>query len=287
MLINPVRLFRYHYRNPVVESVFVRKKTLVDGTAYFEADAYLIGTRAEQGTNTFYNNASGSGAGLTKELALRKAISEALEYEMQLEMINLSKVGTDIDPSSTGFAVFPGFLRSSAREYALSEAIERWGIAEWWAGNVRAVKVLDDSRIKVWELQTPFCDYRLVLICKYIEEIDHYTYGFACSRSFSTSLFKAKVEMTRNIRSLKNGLVKVVKPVGLNERRLFFFSTYEGYSHFMRRIDTGKSANRFPKILVDSYVEWKWSSIAHGWRVLLKTSNYDYLDESTLDFFYF
>lgn len=241
---------------------------------------------------TIYGNAHGTGSGESRDDAVNRAISEAIERWAYHETFNSTprKYGFDIDPTSAGMAAFPGFLGLRARKAAYYEAVERWALREWWSGKLpcRDYHFLQQLGINTLEIQTPFHDVKVVVLFRESAKFKFVSYGFAAHKSLEKAAYKAQIEEHRNYLLLEDVCLQKDEynnpNTTIEERRLLYFSSPPGHNMFL---DMARRASRIsgdyiqekPKKLVDKKVKGPWSKYASVHRVLFQTSTSTYLND--------
>ena len=291
----------FRYRNILekdggpVRKVNAAETTLWDGSARFSAAASLVpALRPARPKAALYDDDDGGGTHPSRNMACFIAISEALErwaYYAASRGERRGELGFDREDSTTGRAAFPAFTAGPARERARHEAAERWGLLEWWQGNLPARTLpLASSRAEAVEVLTPFRGSRLVILWTKCPGSGAFAYGFAGAGDVAKAVEKAGVELTRNITVLER---HSAKPAGgpvrlMGERRLLRFSTADGFQAFRARLGSSRTASTCPKApeaVVDAEVPGPWSRYARVWRTLYPHAAPD--DESELDVFTF
>lgn len=238
-----------------------------------------------------YRNCDGSGTDHYKNIAVYKAISEALERYAFYETIdtNDKEFCFDINPTTTGMAAFPHFSFKHARNNAKAEAVERWAIHEFNRMNLPVIEHQNGiNKLKHYEIKTPYKDIAVSLIA--YEHSNFYAYGFAGGQHLDHSFQKALIELDRNIRVLEKYLSKEKKHQELKaavDKTLSYFSTREGNEKFEFLI---KNAPRnlkktTPKILCDKEIRGKWSDYTVVWRFLIEDSYFECSEDPTFFMF--
>ncbi len=168
--------------------------------------------------SSIYSNRDGSGTSPYQNIAVYKAISEALErwaFYGTADSDEATKYCFDINPSTTGMAAYPGFTARNARKNAILEATERWALHEFWRGNLPIRE--HESKIenlKHFEIITNIQEVRISLVCYKSE--NYYLYAFAADKFLNKSFEHALVELARNIRVMKKWKM-ILKPYHLND----------------------------------------------------------------------
>lgn len=294
-----LNLAPWYYRNLIGENQLIEtplfyKVSNVFGEEYFESNVSLksISTTLKFEKSSIYNNCDGSGADSYKNIAIYKAISEALERMAFYESINVSShdYGFGDNPTTTGMAAYPHFNYSKARLNAQTEAVERWAVHQFNKSFVPVVIVNTNlNNLEHFELITPFRDkYKISLIAyKYL---DFYVYSFAGGKTIELSFRKALIELNRNLKILlknenyKNSYSYYSDPT---DRTLIYYSSNEGYQKFKALINSAPSRliNTHPKILCDSPIVGRWSTYTKVWRYLLEDSYFPTYKDHTFFMF--
>jgi hypothetical protein len=244
-------------------------------SAFFEAFAFLDSQRTGYRPlrQLLYGEAHGMGSAATKAEAIYCAISEALErwawQSAGSNPRNREALRFDLDPSTSGFAAFPGLGLQGARKRAYFEAAERWSLCTWWEGRLEhQFMTMDDT--KGVQIQSPIPGVSVVVV--WSENDSLRSYGFAASHTALSATEKAKVELRRNqdvlsfYRDEKNRIAK--QDLSLNERRLAFFAEPAGVRLFSERLARPGTSSPPPALTVDQAVLGPWSQYAHVWRCL-------------------
>lgn len=262
------------------------------GERVFEAFALL--DKGVTGMDAFptglYGASHGSGTAGRKSEAVYRAVSEALErwawHSASQQQESRHRLGLDLDPSTTGFAAFPGLGPRSARVPALLEAGERWALGAWWERRA-GYRALDPGPpwegVKGIELLAPVAHGRVALLWKDLPRFR--AYGFAAGTTLPAAVRKAAVELGRNIQVLEfaeGGAAAANRA----ERRLLFFSGDTGRRAFDQRLVTHSSSPlEAPSLIVDCQVPGPWAKYTHVWRCLFDPAGLH--DPGTDDYFDF
>lgn len=275
---------------------------------HYEAYAYLCDTyTGRECQGLLYGGAGGTGTSKHKNVACYKAISEALErwafYELH-QSKDMRQYGFDIEPTTTGMAAFPGLTKKHARDIARLEAIERWTVCAWWEGFIgaRCDRSLTNG-IDALFLDTPFERAHVSILHRKSDINGTHAYAFAAARSESESVSKALDELSRNLRILEDDANMVLfdgpyyggKGMSLNEKRLIFFATSDGYDVFSKRASLSMNANIddsvkgkwTPRVLIDREVIGPWSRYACVWRHIFEPVSDKHFDSNAGHYFFF
>lgn len=292
MNIAPLKYAHVHkeHGGPIA-SISFRERELPGGKifeAFATLDEKTTGFKKEG--QFLYGNAHGTGTAATKPEAIYCAISEALErwaWSSAYQDPTLRKaLRYDLDPSTTGFAAFPGLGLHGARKRAFFEATERWSLCMWWEGKLphSDLKLEGVSGIS---LQSGVPGTATVVIWSEEHGLTHY--GFASSINITAAVAKAKIELQRNKDVLEFYAAEKKKgalpPLGLTERRLRFFAEPAGYALFKERLSRKGSPSTAPVLAVDMSVRGPWTQYTHVWRCLFESSKFRENDKD--DYFLF
>lgn len=118
-------------------------------------------------TSSLYKDCDGTGTSQFKNVAVYKAISEALErYAFYVTIDNNeAEYAFDKNPTTTGLAAYPSLGSKMARRNAHFEAAERWAIFQFNNKNIPVIYHPEaNSRINFFELIVPFEGCKVVII---------------------------------------------------------------------------------------------------------------------------
>ena len=238
-----------------------------------------------------YRNCDGSGTDKYKNIAVYKAISEALERLAFYEAVDSynSSFCFDINPTTTGMAAFPHFKTKYARSNAKAEAVERWAIHEFNKMHLPIVEHQSSIKnLRHFEIVTPFRDIK-VSITVY-EYSGFYAYGFAGGEDLSQSFRRSLIELDRNIRVLEKYEQKEKTSEELKatvDKTILYFSKKDGRERFDFLVKSAPShiVNLNPKILCDKEIKGKWSEYTTVWRFLIEDSYFDCSKDKTFFMF--
>ena len=255
-------------------------ETSVLGERWFEAGAQLReDLRGGAWARRVWGSADGSGTDRSPLVARFKAVSEALERWAHLALHRDPagvRHGFDVDPSSNGLAAFPGLWARQARAAALTEAVERFNLLNWWEGRLgataRATEWPETDAVTI-ESDLP----GVTVIVHRRSPRGFHAYGHACAADFAAACRKAAVELERHDRVVRHwALARAGAPAGGAEleamhpidRRALYFSTDEGHARFRQRVAEGRRAPRpVPRLICDGRVPGPWDRWASVWRV--------------------
>ena len=254
----------------------------------FQANAYLRTELVPQRTaKVLYGDADGTGTASSPLVARHVAVSEALErwaYHTCIRLNDRTRFGLSADPSSTGFAAFPGVWERQARRSAYFEAVERHSTLCWWEGQIGAVE-----RRTPWPGVTSWVIWDApgevaVILHKHCDAGFH-VYGRAAAPTFDDACRHAHVELARReyvsrAYWLAHARSFTTPPAatGLLERRSLFFSSPEGYECCRLRLAL-QPMRRPPrrKLVFDGPIRGPWSTYADVWRVLFEPPSQAFL----------
>jgi ribosomal protein S12 methylthiotransferase accessory factor YcaO len=261
------------------------------GEIVFEAFASLdSSTGVVPSPRALYGEADGSGTGRSRSESVYKAVSEALERwaweHVRGRAGDFPQLRLDLDPSTTGFAAFPGLWARTARPRAYLEAKERWSLAAWWEGRIghREIHPLAWPGVRGIELLSPVPGGPAVVLWK--EESGFRAYGFAAGTNLRRAIQKAAVELARNQQVLRYAESSRETAANQNERRLLFFAREGGRGIFDKRLQrTEPGAANPPALVVDCQVPGPWAKYTYVWRCLFDPS--EARDTGVDDYFLF
>lgn len=278
-----INLAPWYYRkllllNSIIEKPNYYQVTLLNHSTQFEAVISLNNKLRPDwvSSSQIYKNCDGSGTDQYKNIAVYKAISEALERLAFYELVEIAEKEYlfDLNPTTTGMAAFPYLNCSLARRNAQNEGIERWAIHEFNRCHLPIINHHNKiTGLNHYEIVTPFNLTKVSLLS--YKSNDFYVYGFAGGRDLSHSFERALIELDRNIRVLKKFYSqKQLPPNNINDKRILFFSTKEGFEYFNEKIKSSSNniKNNNPKIICDKELKGYWSSYTKVWRYLLENS---------------
>lgn len=244
-----------------------------------------------------FDNVDGAGTHKRKNIAIHKAISEALErwaFYFCFESANKSLYGFDLNPSTTGMASYPSFSTKPARLHAFCEAIERWGLVQWWHQKLsHSLIYISKNQIHFEAIQIPFKTVQMVLAWFYDQKEESLFYGFAVSKKRSQALEQALVELNRKKTVVKNYLKHnpgcsveylISRLKFKNEKRLLYYCLGPGKFFFLDRVKEKyfKKQGKSPRLCRDIEIKGPWTAYTKVWRCLFEVdkeesfSNQDY-----------
>lgn len=286
----------WFYRNAInpdqgpIVRLSIRELSPAISSDRFEALAYLHPSLQKNFSPTqheIYGSADGTGSDPRKSIACHKAISEALErwafYDVLSRPEEHTAYGINIDPTSSGFAAWPGIIAKEARRRARLEAIERWAIRAWWSGLISH----EDFSFKTWqglELLTPFPKSSTVILFGAVA--GYHVYGFASAATRILAAHRAETELTRNAHVLQTMPPNLSTAAPIYERRLRFFANLSGQNLFQERIRRSVSIHaEYPKTIVDREIIGPWTKYAKVWRVLFEPKGRSHPEDETFFIF--
>lgn len=287
-----INLAPWYYRkllgsNSIIEIPNYYKITLLDKSTQFEAVVSLNKILKPEwvSSSNIYKNCDGSGTDKFKNVAVYKAISEALE---RLAFYELAEVAEkeylfDLNPTTTGMAAFPYFNCKFARINARNEAIERWAIHEFNRNKLPLINHSSTIRgLGHYEIVTPFSSSKVSLL--FYKFTNFYVYGFAGGNTLSHSFERALIELDRNIRVLNKFYSQNENILNnINDKRILFFSTSDGFQCFNDKVKSSPKVIKsiYPKKICDKELKGHWNEYTKVWRYLLDNSYCDnFIDES-------
>lgn len=273
--------------NSPIEKINVIEIKNSDGSKYFEAHGWLKAKIKYKDTekSNLYGSCDATGTDKYLQIAIWKCISELIERWAfnQLLITNSLEYGIDIDATSTGFAALPCWPNKSVRKIAYGEALERWAISNWWRNNLIACKdnnISLTNDIGLVKINIPKNVGYVVITYKKsnMKESSFYCYGFAYGEDIKKATLKASIEMHRNEKVL--AAYNSSQLTSINDKRLVYFSTDEGFQHFISKVQQNiVSYVSPPDPIVDCEVIGDWSQFATVWRCLLPETTYNWSDE--------
>lgn len=253
--------------------IITRRVESSKGSLFWEAHTYLQEDLSPRGViQGLQYRPDGSGTAVTRSEAVFKAISESLERWAFADLIKNSckDFGFDIDPSTNGMACFPGAFKKQVQRISYLEAVERWALISWWECRLEHA-VIQGGDSKAIEIKTPFTSVHVVLAWQ--KTPYGIAYGFAAAIAVPSALVKAKIELERNIRILKQYSEKPHDQPSerLQTGRILFFSSDQGLQLFEKRLGTtlySASPDKAPKLVIDSEIMGPWTKYGTVWRCL-------------------
>lgn len=268
------------FENDIIDSLKYYEFSHLDGSLQFEVLAFLKNKHIPNwlSNSEIYTNCDGTGTSQYKNIAAYKSISEALErwaFYVSIDSNESKKYCFDLNPSTTGMASLPGVTGGGARANAIMEASERWALHEFWRGNLPVIEHSHGiANLRHFEIITPFRKCVISLLSYKINQ--QYLYGFAAEETIEKSLKHALVELARNIRvvgKLVNTQKSFTDFKDISDRRLYYFSTEEGYSLFDVKVkNASKTIKANPKLICDLEIKGEWNKYTKVWRYLYDKS---------------
>jgi hypothetical protein len=247
----------------------------VFGSPYSQANARLTAGLCKKRIMQMYSDADGTGMSRSPSVARHIAVSEALErwaYSATMSSCFRNKYGLNIDPSSNGFAAFPGISKRAARDFATLEAVERVILLNWWERKIDGIyQETPWPGISAVAFEIKLGAIVVILVSRIGTGI--FAYGHAAGHSIKSALEKALLEARRHEWTTKAWLSKEspTLPTNLFERRSLFFSTDAGYKEFMDRVETPTGTRSVSlELICDSEIIGPWSRYATVWRTLFR-----------------
>lgn len=292
-----LNLAPWFYRNlldgkELIEKPVFYKVTDILENSYYESNVWLKKPLGNEDCSLLYNDCDGSGADKNKNIAVYKAISEALErFAFHETFYNQNQeFSFDVNPTTTGMSAYPYINYSKARLNSIFEAIERWAIHQLNYRKIPVVKLENPNKdIQHYELITPFREKAKVSLVIF-KKNDFYNYGFAASDSVENSFKKSLVELNRNLKILlKNDNYKLdyQQLDNSTDKSLIFFSGNEGFNIVDELIRSAprRIIDENPRVICDKPIVGEWTKYTKVWRYLLEDSYFPV--ESDFKFFMF
>ncbi len=260
-----------------------------ENNVYYQQNCWLIDRLKYQDTEkTFlYSDCDATGSDRYAHLAVWKSYSELLERWAYHDLMNRGskEYGLIFDRTTTGFAALPCWPRYAARNHALSEAIERWSISNWWRGNLSASLFDYKNTANVKTVTIDISKKFGYVVISYnsfnYQNENKYFYGFAHSFNREQAYLKSLVEMERNKLVIQNFLGSNFSLKSISDKRLHYFSTELGYAKFLNRINNLSNCSiSLPKLLIDCHIPGPWDKFATVWRCLYPDTIYNWNDET-------
>lgn len=271
----------WFYRNLLIDNHIIfspefYEVELISGDNFFEAVCVLQSELKPTwiSISDVYSNRDGAGADRFKNIAVYKSISEALErwaFYVFADQADQSIYRFDENPSTTGMAAYPGLSAKKARSNAILEASERWALHEFWRGNLPVKEHFSPiENLNHYEIGTPFKNVYVSLVS--FKSESQFVYSFAADNTLIGSFNHALIELSRNFRVMKK-IAQLNKSYAdfndISDRRLIFFSTFEGNEFFNNKIKSAPSKIlAHPKLICDNEIKGEWSEYTRVWRYL-------------------
>ena len=241
--------------------------------------------------SSIYSNIDGSGTSQYRNVAVYKAISEALERWAFYEIADSTREKEfcfDLNPSTTGLAAYPGFTTAAARKNAMIEAIERWSLHQFWRGILPVLKhATSIQNLDHYEIISPFEKYHISLLS--YRKDSQFLYAFAADDSLAKSFEHALIELARNTRVMnkfENEKKSYHDFDEISDKRLFYFSTLEGHTLFQEKIISAPRVLLIePKLICDKELIGPWNKYTKVWRYLYADSFPDVENDHTFFMF--
>lgn len=265
----------------------------------FNVNAYLDPSlKPEVEPKQVWGDADGGGTHLAELIARFIAISEAIErwaYWDRKESSMRSLYGFDIDSSGTGMAAFPGLLQVRARKKARLEALERYGLLNWWEGRLPHRKISHPGfSSNIIQIMVPGSSDYVVVVYSDDAETGTRSYGHAAGSTLAAAVGGAKTEMIRHREVTRRFIERNPDPrlalstlSSWQARRSIFFALSEGKDLFDERLKCGSWANtRGPKTVFDGWIPGAWDRYATVWRCVFEPPSEEYTANRTDYFFW-
>lgn len=244
--------------------------------------------QADEPERIVWGQVDGTGTHPSRLVASHMAISEAIERWAWLQLSG-AREGADYgfgeDATTTGMAAFPGLFARQARRHALREAVERWCLRTWWAGDLPCTRLPSkgDGSRQV-QLGNPLSSHK-VIVSWTTSSSNLIAYGIGCGRKVESASWRARIEQKRaeqalNYFSKKHenvGISILDKIPGYAERSFLYYAMPVGHAQFLQCIDHSTVKQEILQVVagkktitpvVDSPIPGPWTNYAHVWRVL-------------------
>lgn len=243
-------------------------------------------------SDALFADAAGSGTHAQRVTAEAIAVSEAMErwaYHVTARSARAREYAFDVDPTSNGFAAYPGANAVAARCAALREAVERFSLLAWWEGTAEARPVHSDwPELEAFVIEGPMGGVTVLAVSE--RGAGGRAYGHAAAPTFGEAFERAAREVARN-RIVLAEFARVGRfaggALGPVERRMLFFASETGYGLVKERV--AASAGRrmaMPVLACDSELTGPWSRYATVWRTVFLPPGKRFLAPGD-DYFYF
>lgn len=265
-----------HKKSDIIEKIIVNEVQLISGEKRWEAlaklDRKIVPHWVPQ--SKIYGDVDGSGTASHKNIAIHKAISEAIErwaFYYSVDQMPL-KHGFDVEESTTGMAAFPALTYFQARRNAKLEALERWGLCAFWRSNLPVVQHKTSiSNLEHFEILTNETDGFVSIL--HFQKGDLSFFGFAAGASLVESFDRAMVELSRNVQVFEGRKFELNELETICDKRLFFFTTEKGLNLFRFKVKTAPfKVLEKPELICDEKIVGDWSRYAKVWRCLYASS---------------
>lgn len=254
------------------------------GQQTYEANACLRAALAPKRASHLFGSVHGSGTHKVAAIARHIAVSEAMERWALIEGLaegRGKKWGLGVDPTSNGFAAYPGIAPRQARRFAVREAIERWCLFAWWEGLLRSEQaVVPASGVEGTRICGPF-PCIVILVHSEVQSGIH-AYGVAAGTNHSDVCERALIELDRHAIALRRASAGFEKHLSQHEARALFFGGAEGFAMYQDRLRLSasvKSFNHVPPVVFDGEVRGEWSHYTDVWRVCFQPPSNRFLNE--------
>jgi len=270
---------------PIEQVKHTQMETIHDNL--YEAVAYLsdkcVGKKGRP-KKSVYGSGDGAGADHNLEMAVCKAVSEAMERWAYRETYqkDSSEYAYDINPTSNGMAATPGKSLQWCQKMASREAYERLLLMLFWEKEVYATPILTGvAAVNAYEITAEGCPYICVILEKVIGH-NRYAFAFSGGSSYREAYPKAAVELARTEAALKqfyknDGDVEQILNAENGswlEKRSLYFSTPEGLDAFREKMEKAYDYKDSDIVKVetvfDGELKGPWNEWATVWRTVFK-----------------
>lgn len=234
----------------------------------------------DEDNSEIISESSTTGFAESSDVALLKALSERAERRA-FRTGHMRKLSSCMTERSDGFAAYPLFYRNaevSARNSALSEAIERYAWAQWWDDEEIAftIEPIDSFANKhnilmnVSSVKEACGLDEILVISPHIENSNNqvvillgqlktggYISGGACDliNNFKLVLLRSLDELYRHGLAVKKIIYENLEPTTFYEKRLVYFAFGHGNELVAKRIKAqGKKSITLPRLEIDELV---------------------------------
>ncbi len=275
-------------------------KLQIDGRLYTAAVSRLHpGYSQNKRQHQVFSDFDGTGLSENPAAARYIAISEAMERWAHATVAGTrtgDEYGFHYDPTSNGMAAFPGLFAKQARQFAMAEAIERYGLIAWWDGKIGAHELdSNGDGIRYYRLHQPFKNWE-VIVSRRKDKGGFTAFGYGSGKDLKEAKRKSRLEMHRSGVMLGQFFRKNpgFEPGDLStldafaERRLVYFALPEGVLEFEHKIANPPtfSDSTIPDILFDGEIPGPWSSYASVWRIVFRQTTMDFLNPGERFFYW-
>lgn len=271
------------YPNDFIEVPEFYNVKLGNGESYFEANVVLKEKHRPLWIekSSLYKDCDGSGASEFKNVAVYKAISEALERMAFYYSVDSKQFGFNENPTTTGMAAIPHFRKIHAQRYAMLEAVERLGIHLFNLSKLKTNEIKRNDSIKHFVLDLNLNKVIVSIVASKYENF--YIYGFAGGYTLEQSFKKALIELERNRRLFIKNSNFISNKLSVVDESLLFFASESGNEKFYKLIEKSPQSS-LPinnKLICDEEIIGPWSKYTTVWRALYSDIYFDCSQDKT------